>query len=63
MATIIGLPPPQLMILPQTIGSEVQTQGQEIGLKRTYGDKELSSGNGFGNGMSKGVTARRGNVM
>lgn len=28
-----------------------------------YGDKELSSGNGFGNGMSKGVTARRGNVM
>jgi hypothetical protein len=51
------------MILPQTIGSEVQTQGQKIGLKRMYGDKELSSGNGFGNGMSKGVTARRGNVM
>jgi hypothetical protein len=32
-------------------------------MKRMYGGRELPSGNGFGNGMSKGVTARRGNVM
>jgi hypothetical protein len=32
-------------------------------MKQMYGGGELPSGNGFGNGMSKGVTARRINDM
>jgi hypothetical protein len=47
----------------QTIGSNIAKQGELIVMKRMYGLRELLSGNGFGNGISKGVTARRGRDM